>query len=40
MFTKVGIRELNVTVIYRKRLKPNELDSRLRGNDGILGFCF
>ncbi|PKT98832.1 pilus assembly protein PilS [Neisseria meningitidis] len=29
----MGIRELNVTVIYRKRLKPNELDSRLRGND-------
>ncbi|MBG8814094.1 hypothetical protein FKR47_10630 [Neisseria meningitidis] len=29
----MGIQELNVTVIYRKRLKPNELDSRLRGND-------
>ncbi|MBG8980730.1 hypothetical protein GC074_11405, partial [Neisseria meningitidis] len=27
---------LNVTVIYRKRLKPNELDSRLRGNDDLL----
>lgn len=40
MFTKVGIRELNVTVIYRKRLKPNELDSRLRGNDGFLLLIF
>lgn len=36
MFTKMGIRELNVTAIYRKRLKPNELDSRLRRNDNSL----
>ncbi len=24
----------------KKQLKPNILDSHLRGNDGILGFCF
>ncbi|HFC6779133.1 TPA: hypothetical protein ACFN8Z_000203 [Neisseria meningitidis] len=24
----------------QKQLKPNTLDSRFRGNDGILGFCF
>ncbi|WP_308030958.1 hypothetical protein, partial [Neisseria lactamica] len=26
--------KLKVARIYRKRLKPNGLDSRLRGNDG------
>ena len=36
MFTKMGIWKLNVTVIYRKRLKPDGLDSRLRGNDDSL----
>ncbi|HFC6193781.1 TPA: hypothetical protein ACFM61_000061 [Neisseria meningitidis] len=32
--TKVGIQTPNAAGIYRKRLKPNGLDSRLRGNDG------
>ncbi|HFC8112362.1 TPA: hypothetical protein ACFPAU_000413 [Neisseria meningitidis] len=30
---KAGIQTPNAAGIYRKRLKPNGLDSRLRGND-------
>ncbi|WP_304717640.1 hypothetical protein [Neisseria viridiae] len=37
---KAGIRKLNVAAICRRRLKLSGLDSRLRGNDGIFGFCF
>ncbi|HEZ3284824.1 TPA: hypothetical protein ACFNM3_000497 [Neisseria lactamica] len=37
---KVGIRKFNVMSIYQKRLKSNGPDSRLRGDDEILGFCF
>ncbi|WP_153068258.1 hypothetical protein [Neisseria lactamica] len=35
---KVGIRKFNVMSIYQKRLKSNGPDSRLRGDDEILGF--
>ncbi len=35
---KAGIQTPNAAGIYRKRLKPNGLDSRLRGNDGGRGF--
>ncbi|HFC7145296.1 TPA: hypothetical protein ACFOHG_000773, partial [Neisseria meningitidis] len=31
---QAGIQTPNAAGIYRKRLKPNGLDSRLRGNDG------
>ncbi len=35
---QAGIQTPNAAGIYRKRLKPNGLDSRLRGNDGGRGF--
>ncbi|EOB54003.1 hypothetical protein NM75689_1133 [Neisseria meningitidis 75689] len=35
---KAGIQTPNAAGIYRKRLKPNGLDSRFRGNDGGRGF--
>ncbi|SUA18804.1 putative phage associated protein [Neisseria meningitidis] len=35
---QAGIQTPNSAGIYRKRLKPNGLDSRLRGNDGGRGF--